>query len=505
VRKAPCADLSELRSAFVDSSISVAGREKLLAHLAGCLPCRCEIEDLRLIRELLNRSSATPVPPPADLPRRLVDIAGADAHRPLWTRPFHQAPSPATWSLPSRRRALRVRVTATTFFVGAVLAGAGLIGYAAAPSEALSAVGDPTDDAQAAFTATLGHFPLAGDALGAVMLANAADLSSGAARVGPGPTASAGSVLSDRQARMAMQRAAAAVGAVSYSGLQSFVAVRNDEVLTADLEVEARAGQGVQVKVVSQGGQQLLRGFAPATVSSRVVDGELLALLERNYVLVGARGSVVAGRAATMVAAYRGGAVQARWWLDDKTGVLLWQESYDANGAAELSFGFTSVAVTRKAGIIEHLPPRLAVPVTDAALSLSNAGQLGAAGWTCQPELAGLSLIRVRSDRVSDPSTLHLVYSDGVGTVSVFEQRGRLDEVPSGSQWDTASGAYLRHGASSLATWQSKDRVFSVITDGSPDLLARAVAALPHERADRPSTMERIKTGWAKILADVKG
>ena len=302
-----------------------------------------------------------------------------------------------------------------------------------------------------------------------------------------------------------MQRAAAAVGTVSYSGLQSFVAVRNDEVMTADLEVEARAGQGVQVKVVTQDGQQLLRGFAPATVSSRVVDGELLALLERNYTLVGSRGSVVAGRAATMVAAYRGGAVQARWWLDDKTGVLLWQETYDATGAAELSFGFTSVAVSRKAGILEHLPPRLAVPVTDAALSLSNAGQLRAAGWTCQPELAGLSLIRVRSDRVSDPSTLHLVYSDGVDTVSVFEQRGRLDGLPNGSQWDAASGAYLRHGASSLATWQSKDRVFSVITDGSPDLLARVVAALPHQRADRPSTMERIKTGWAKILADVRG
>ena len=65
MRKAPCADLAELRSAFVDSSISAAGREKLLAHLAGCPPCRREIEDLRLIRELLNRSSATPVPPPA--------------------------------------------------------------------------------------------------------------------------------------------------------------------------------------------------------------------------------------------------------------------------------------------------------------------------------------------------------------------------------------------------------------------------------------------------------
>ena len=46
----------------------------------------------------------------------------------------------------------------------------GLIGYAAAPR--LAAIDDPTVEAHAAFTSSLGQFPLASDALNAVMLAD---------------------------------------------------------------------------------------------------------------------------------------------------------------------------------------------------------------------------------------------------------------------------------------------------------------------------------------------
>ena len=55
VRKAPCAELAELRSAFVDGALSDSDRERLLRHLVGCTDCRRDIEDLRAVRELLNR------------------------------------------------------------------------------------------------------------------------------------------------------------------------------------------------------------------------------------------------------------------------------------------------------------------------------------------------------------------------------------------------------------------------------------------------------------------
>jgi hypothetical protein len=100
---------------------------------------------------------------------------------------------------------------------------------------------------------------------------------------------------------------------------------------------------------------------------------------------------------------------------------------------------------------------------------------------------------------------VHLVYSDGLATVSVIEQRGELAAAPEGSQWDSALGAYVRQGASGLATWQWNDVVFTVVTDGNSAVLADAVASLPHGAEQTPTTLGRIKAGWSRILADVKG
>ena len=100
---------------------------------------------------------------------------------------------------------------------------------------------------------------------------------------------------------------------------------------------------------------------------------------------------------------------------------------------------------------------------------------------------------------------VHLLYSDGLATVSVFQQRGQLTAVPEGSQWDAALRAHVRPGASDVATWQSGDTVFTVVTDSSGSVLADAVASLPHDAATAQTTLDRIKAGWARILADVKG
>jgi hypothetical protein len=116
-----------------------------------------------------------------------------------------------------------------------------------------------------------------------------------------------------------------------------------------------------------------------------------------------------------------------------------------------------------------------------------------------------MSLVRLRSDRAGNPDTVNLVYSDGLTTVSVFEQRGRLSSVPKNSQWDASLGAHVRRGASGVATWQSGDVVYTVVTDGSAAVLTDSVASLPHDDDATPTTLGRIRAGWARILADLKG
>jgi hypothetical protein len=507
VKKAPCADLAELRSAFVDGALDNPDRERLLGHLVDCAHCRQDVEDLHAVRALLKQSQTEPSPTPSDLSHRLVSIAGPESIAPLWARPFRRTPPrmSRTGGLPSHRRIVKLRIAAAAMALGATVTAIGVIGYAAAPR--LAAVDDPTDEAQVAFTSSLGQFPLASDALNAVMLADFRDLSAGSSHQLKGPSVAAGETLTPTEAQALMQRAADAGHSVSYSGRQWFLAYRDGRAIVAEVDVDARARQGTQVRVNTQRGQQLFRGFTPALISSRVVDDELLDLLERNYHLSGSHEARVAGRSATVVTATRDGSatVAARWWIDDATGIVLWQETYGGSGSVDLSFGFTSVSVSQSEGILEHLPPRLAVPRTSTSLSLSSAADLKASGWSCVRELADLSLVRIRSDRASNPDLVHLVYSDGLSTVSVFQQWGQLTAAPEGSHWDAALGAHVRRGASGVATWQSGEMVLTVVTDGSAGLLAEAVESLPHTGAMTQTTLDRVKAGWARILVDVKG
>jgi negative regulator of sigma E activity/anti-sigma factor RsiW len=508
VRKAPCADLAELRSAFVDGALNNPDRERLLSHLVECAHCRQDVEDLRAVRTLLKHSTNEPGPAPSDLSSRLVSIAGPESVAPLWTRPFRriQPSHPSrTGGLPSHRRTVKLRIAAAAVAFGATVTAIGLVGYAAAPR--LATIEDPTGEAQAAFASSLGQFPLASEALNAVMLADSGDLSASISPPLAGPAGAAGPTLTPTKAEAMMQKAADAGDSVSYSGRQSFLAYRDGRAIVAQVDVDTRARQGTQVRVNSQRGQQLHSGFSPALISSRVVDDELLDLLGRNYHLSGAGGATVAGRSASVVTASREGSssAAARWWIDDATGIVLWQETYDRSGSVDLSFGFTSVSISHEGSILQHLPPKLAVSRISTSLTLSSAAELKASGWSCVRELAGLSLVRIRSDRANNPDIVHLVYSDGLNTVSVFQQRGQLSAAPEASQWDAGLGAHVHRGASSVATWQSSEMVLTVVTDGSPALLAEAVESLPHERAMTQTTLDRIKAGWARILADVKG
>lgn len=500
MRRASCADLAELWSAFVDEALTNTDRDRLLAHLAGCPSCRQEVADLRAVRDIVGRARGPLGPAPTDLSARLVSIGGPDPTAPMWSRPFRRSPPGL---LPSPRRTVRVRATVAGVAVGAAVAVVGVAGYAAAPAE-LAAVADPSGEAGVEFRAALGRLPLGSDALSAAMLAEPAGLVQTATNAAPdGPPAPTGDTMTALDASDALLRAARAAGSLSFTGQQRLVAYGSARVFTAQARVVNRPGQGRQVDLVSRTGSPMA-DFSSASTSP-VVDGELLALLQRTYRLSGQHGAVVAGRPASLVEASRDARVVGRWWVDDATGVVLWQQSFDDAGALQLSAGFTWIMMNDRSGLIAHFPPRLILSITTVPLALTDAESLRAAGWSCPSELTGLSLVRLRVDQAAAPGAVHLTYSDGLHTISVVEQRGRLGQVPAGSQWNTAVAAHVQQGPSGLATWQSGSTVFTVMTDGSAARLARAVTALPHDPPRQRTTMERIQAGWGEILADMRG
>jgi hypothetical protein len=484
-----------------------AERDRVLSHLVDCATCRAEVEELRAVRDLLHRVGHTSTGPAGsdELSSRLVSIAGPDAFQPVWSRPFRRT-RPGV--LPSARRAVRIRTAAASLAFGGLLASAAVVGYAAAPPLESRVLEDPHELVRAEFASTVGQLPLASRSLDALMMAPKADELTATEPVRTWTASTTAQLPVTSAAAMALlQRAARNADRVSYVGTQQVTAVSGTQTVSATVQISAQAGRGSSVRLYDRAGREVVNGFMPTT-GSRTGSSQL-ALLPRTYAISGWVGDTVAGRAVTVVEAAvddsgaASGAVAARWWVDNATGLLLWQETYDLAGAVTLAAGFTALTVTGTPVFRNHLAPRLATSVATASMQLSQADELARRGWSCQDELAGLPLAEVRSDGSDDPEMLHLLYSDGVTTLSVFEQRGRLAGPPPGSHWDESLRAHLKPGTPTLATWQSGDRVFSVATQSSAVLASEAVASLPHADPVGRTTMDRIQAGWARILERV--
>ncbi len=502
MRARSCAELAELRSAFVDDALADPDRERLLAHLVDCADCRREVAELRHVRSLLT-GSTDPGRAPVDLSHRLVSIAGEDATAPLWTRPFRR--TVVGGELPSQRQLRRTRLVAGLLGCGLTVLAVLGVGYAVAPDTQAAQAVDPTRQAVTEFTTVVSAFPLDGRVSAALQGRPVTS------RAGGG-TATALTLpakrLSEAKSAKLLVRAGQAGDDLTYTAIQHVVVTRDDQQISSTVRVSSHGGTGTRVDPAGAGHQPAgYTTYVAADSSTRMADADLIDLLADRYALRGWSSQSYEGRAAVVIEASEptaqpaeGGldGVVARWWLDARTGLLLAQETYDGRGAVDVSSRLTDL----RFDAVSDEPAAGAGPAarTTATLTLSRAAQLRREGWICAERLAGLSLMRLRTDQTDDPDLVHLVYSDGLTTVSVIEQRGRLNGPPTGSTRNETLGAWVTAGMPTTASWVTGDVVMTVVTDGSRETLAAAVAALPHEAPQQPTTMERVRAGWSRIL-----
>ncbi len=531
-----CRRFDAALSGYVDGALDDAERERLLAHLVGCARCRSEVDQLRGVCSLLGDHRKIEPSTPTDLTWRLVSIAGEEAQLPLWSRPFTLAAAARAGQsgladLPSRRRAGRIRLAAASLLIMTLTLSAAAIGYAAAPA-APSEVADPALGAQAQFSAALSQLPLASDAVNAVMMASGRNLPALMDTAGTADTAGSSAQLTEppvsapalplREHPMdaaaaldTLRTAEQAARLLTYRGVQQVSTIRGRTQVRALVRVDSQPGQGTELTVIGRSGTLLTRGFVPQSDDQTQPDGQsqdprlhggvdALGLLAARYQLSGGVGGMVAGRPTVVIDAQTDGQLAGRWWVDQRSGLLLWQEAYDQRGAALRSAGFLSVQTGTKDAFLNHLPPRLSAPVSTAALDLSVAPNLTSRGWACQHTLAGLPMIRLSSDANADPGMVHTVYGDGLTTVSVSQQRGRLRQPPAGFGWDKTLSAWTNRGLWRIASWQSGGTVFTVVTDGTPAQLRASVRGLPHQDPGNRTTVarttvDRVTAGWARI------
>ncbi|MGI8459244.1 MAG: zf-HC2 domain-containing protein [Propionibacteriaceae bacterium] len=493
--KGECNDLAPLRSGWVDGRLSPTDTDRLTGHLAVCPTCRREIDELSRVRDLLNDTPLGTSAPPAALAERLVRIAGIEAREPLWSRPFRRTRSGV---LPSRRRIRRRRLGVSAVATVTVVTAVSVVGYASAPASALAQLPDPTMATRSEFSATLAELPLGNDALATMIMARSGALRSSTPLTSDLVAAGRPS-LEEAAALAELTRAASADGQLSYRGEQQVEVAVPGGSLAAEVDIVSTPDHGSDVDVRTTAGTTLVRARVPAPTSSRGGSSSTLDLVAAGFALTGSTdASLLNRRAAVIDARSPSGQLAARWWVDTSTGLLLRQEVY-ADGELQLAAGFTELKLD--AGSTgEHGPAQLAVSQTTASMLLSSAAPLVTLGWSCQDTLNGLSLVRLRSDSATSPTMLHMVYSDGLRTVSVFERKGELTGAPSGSSWSPELKAYVSPGFPATASWQSGGAVFTVMTDASPDLVTAAVHSLPHEPLPRATTMARIVAGWSRIF-----
>jgi hypothetical protein len=170
--------------------------------------------------------------------------------------------------------------------------------------------------------------------------------------------------------------------------------------------------------------------------------------------------------------------VRERLYLDVSTSLLLRREQLDSRGRTVRAVGFTSIGEPAGAfiGAFPAEAPRAPARSTNRQPRVVDevTAPFRAPGATGEDfRLVG------RYDEADD--TLHLFYSDGLYTVSVFEQEGDLDPtgLPAGAESRTVDGRNVRQYRTPggvVMVWQSDDVVYTTVSDAPVDQIDGVVA-----------------------------
>lgn len=311
----------------------------------------------------------------------------------------------------------------------------------------------------------------------------------GSAADGPGAVSARAD---ERAALTVLERAVRAGRGVGYRGTQHVVSWQ-DARRAALVDVSHRPGLGPVVREV----RPRASAAVPATATA-VLDPRSVQLLAAAYDLALAGPGRCAGRTTSIVEARRAGALAGRFWVDDSSGLLLRREVYDSAGRAVRTSAFVDLQVhpSRSRSVPDPAAPASAVAEV--------AEDLRAQGWQVPDGLPGG--FRLFDARVSSPGSsgrvLHLAYSDGLSTTSLFAQTGRLGTAPpEGFEPAQVRGrpVWVRHEAPERVVWSGGGHVWTLVSDAPLRTVARAVAALPRDRAPDDGVRARLARGLSRL------
>ena len=199
-----------------------------------------------------------------------------------------------------------------------------------------------------------------------------------------------------------------------------------------------------------------------------------------NYKCVETASDSVAGRPTVSVVLmnkYTGERV-VRVWLDRQTHLVLKREEYHANGAVASEMRFEELRYTKSlpAGIFATETPAgykqtkghdYTMPTADIDKAEREAGFKP---YTPKDLPQGFALTSASTGTVDGVTTLHLVYSDGLRTLSLFENAtGASPDFgtahPRTVVFEGHDAEYVEDGPTTLLTWKEHGLHFALVGD----------------------------------------
>ncbi len=297
---------------------------------------------------------------------------------------------------------------------------------------------------------------------------------------------STGAESAEAQALALLDRAAQAGRRLSYTGTQYVASWRGGDAATEIVELSHDPSTG---SVVSGG---------HAVGATATLDPRMIARLSASYALRVTGPGRCTGRAASVVEARRGdGQVAGRFWVDRATGMLLRREVFDADGERVSSSAFVDLEVRAAA----PAAPVLAFTARSGGERPSELAveRLRRDGWLVPESLPeGFRLFETRRNG----AVLHLAYTDGLSTLSLFAQDGELGSEPMHGFAAERVGdrpVWVRREAPERVVWAGGGRVWTLVSDAPEDAVVAALEALPRDEAPDDGLRSRLGRGLSRL------
>lgn len=309
-----------------------------------------------------------------------------------------------------------------------------------------------------------------------------------------------------------LERAVRASRELAYTGLMTIASFSDRGPQLTEVEVTRGRDGGLRVargdawEVGRRGEEAFLRQPRTGTllrlggVEALAFDPERLA--EKYEILTGDVRRLDTGPARMVVLRERATDVdRERLYLDEDSGLVVRRETFSLAGDPVRVAAFTALEVTD-----------LAVPALEVGEDEDEQRRT----------LSPLDLERLESDTFVVPShlgagyrltagyvvdratvpTRHLVYSDGLYTLSLYQQQGRLatHAVEGATRLVTERGGQVWRWPGSeprRIVWAGDGITFTVLSDAPTDELLTAIADLPHDPP--PSILVRLGRGLSRV------